>query len=262
MLELLLPPLFAGLALALAAGPLGCFLVWRRMAYFGDTLAHGALLGLALGALLQISPLLGVLLACVLIALGLHLLAQRRDLGNDTLLGVLAHSALAFGLLGVALIEGLRANLLAWLFGDLLAVTATDAWIIAAGALAALALLACSWRALLATTVHEDMARVEGVPVAAVKFLLSLALALVVALAMQVVGLLLVTALLLIPAAAARPFARDPAPMAVIAAVIGMVSVAGGLGASWWLDLPAGPAIVVTAALLFVLSRALPARSN
>lgn len=255
MIGLLLPPLLAGLALAAAAGPLGCFLVWRRMAYFGDTLAHGALLGLALGALLHVTPFVGVSITCLLIALGLHLLAQRRDLGSDTLLGVLAHGALSLGILGVAMIQGLRADLLAWLFGDLLAVNAHDVLVIAGGAALALVLLAYSWRSLLATTVHEDLARVEGVPVGAVKFLLTVALALVVALAMQVVGLLLVTALLLIPAAAARPFARTPAWMAVIAACIGMLSVAGGIATSWWLDLPAGPAVVATSAALFLLSR-------
>lgn len=260
MTGVLLMPLLAGLALAAAAGPLGCFLVWRRMAYFGDTLAHGALLGLALGALMQLSPFAGVLIVCLLIAFGLQLLAQRRDLGSDTLLGVLAHSALAFGLLGVALIDGLRSNLLNWLFGDLLAVSGHDTLIIAGGALLALALLSAGWRALVSTTVHEDLARIEGVPTGTVKFLLALALGLVVALAMQVVGLLLVTALLLIPAAAARPFARDPGIMAVFAAGIGMASVIGGLAASWWLDVPAGPAIVAVAALGFLVTRAVPAR--
>lgn len=262
MLQLLLPPLLAGLALAAACGPLGCFLVWRRMAYFGDTLAHGALLGLALGALLHVAPVFGVLLVCLLIALGLHWLAQHRDLGNDTLLGVLAHSALAFGVLAIAMSDGLRPDLLAWLFGDLLAVNAQDVWLIAGGALATLGTLALAWRPLLAVAVHEDLARIEGVPVPAVKFLLTVALAVIVALAMQVVGLLLVTALLLIPAAAARPFARDPVPMAVIAALIGMSSVLGGIAASWWLDLPAGPTVVVTATTIFFLSRLLPARAR
>lgn len=255
MVELLLPPLLAGLALATVAGPLGCFLVWRRMAYFGDTLAHGALLGIALGAVLQVAPVFGVLIVCLLIALGLHLLSRRRDLGSDTLLGVLAHAALAFGIIAVALIEGLRAELLALLFGDLLSVTAQDAMVIAGGSLLALGALALGWRSLLAITVDEDLARIEGVPVGAVKFLLAVALAVIVALAMQVVGLLLVTALLLVPAAAARPFAHDPLPMALVAALVGLLSVIGGMAASWWLDLPAGPSIVATAVALFLASR-------
>lgn len=255
MIDLLIAPLLAGLALAAVAGPVGCFLVWRRMAYFGDTLAHGALLGIALGAVLHIAPMFGVLIVCLLIALGLHVLSRRRDLGSDTLLGVLAHAALAFGVIAVAVIEGLRAELLALLFGDLLAVDAQDAAFIAGGALLTLAMLALGWRALLAVTVDEDLARVEGVPVGAVKFLLAVMLAVIVALAMQVVGLMLVTALLLIPAAAARPFAREPAAMARIAALVGMASVLGGLAMSWWLDLPAGPSVVAMSVLLFLASR-------
>lgn len=255
MIDLLIAPLLAGLALAAVAGPVGCFLVWRRMAYFGDTLAHGALLGIALGAVLHIAPMFGVLIVCLLIALGLHFLSRRRDLGSDTLLGVLAHAALAFGVIAVAVIEGLRAELLALLFGDLLAVDAQDAVFIAGGALLTLAMLALGWRALLAVTVDEDLARVEGVPVGAVKFLLAVMLAVIVALAMQVVGLMLVTALLLIPAAAARPFAREPAAMAQIAALVGTTSVLGGLAMSWWLDLPAGPSVVAMSVVLFLASR-------
>lgn len=260
MIDLLLPPLLAGLALAAVSGPLGCFLAWRRMAYFGDTLAHGALLGIALGAALQWAPLPGVLLVCVLVALGLHLLSGRRDLGSDTLLGVLAHGSLAFGIIAVAAIGGLRADLLSMLFGDLLAVDAGDATRIVLGTLVVLVLLALGWRPLLAVTVDEDLARIEGVRVGAVKFLLAVALALVVALSMQVVGLLLVTALLIVPAAAARPFARNPLPMTLVAAGIGMACVPGGLAASWWLDLPAGPSVVAMAVLVFLASRLLASR--
>lgn len=261
MLDLLLPPLVAGLAIAAAAGPLGCFLVWRRMAFFGDTLAHGALLGIALGALANVEPALAILVTCVLLAAGLAWLSRGRDLGNDTLLGVLAHTALAFGVIAVTLVDGLRPSLLAWLFGDLLAVDGGDAAIIVIGAVLALGLLALAWRRLLAATVDDDIARVEGIDTARTRLLLVIALAIVVALSMQVVGLLLVTALLLVPAAAARRHARDPEPMAVIAALIGMVSVAGGMATSWFADVPAGPAIVAVAAVIFFVTRLLPARA-
>ncbi|MFZ5697545.1 MAG: iron chelate uptake ABC transporter family permease subunit [Pseudomonadota bacterium] len=261
MLELLLPPLIAGLAIAAAAGPLGCFLVWRRMAFFGDTLAHGALLGVALGALAHINPTLAILGTSVLLAAGLTWLARGRDLGNDTLLGVLAHTALAFGIIAVTLIDGLRPDLLAWLFGDLLGINATMAATIGGGAVVALALLVLVWRRLLAATVDEDIARIEGVDTALIRFLLVIALAIIVALSMRVVGLLLVTALLLVPAAAARRFARDPEPMALLAAAIGMTSVIGGMTASWWFDIPAGPAVVATATALFMATRLVPMRS-
>lgn len=262
MFELLLPPVIAGLAIAAAAGPLGCFLVWRRMAFFGDTLSHGALLGIALGTLAHVDITLAILATCILLAGGLALLSRGRDLGNDTLLGVLAHTALAFGIIAVALIDGLRPDLLAWLFGDLLGVNATMAATIAGGALLALGLLVFSWRRLLAATVDDDIARIEGIDTARARFLLVIALAIVVALSMRVVGLLLVTALLLVPAAAARRYARDPEPMAMLAAAIGMASVVGGMLASWSFDIPAGPAIVATAAIVFLVSRLAPARDT
>jgi len=260
MMEFLLPALLAGLAVALLAGPLGCQLVWRRMAFYGDTLSHGALLGVALGALLAIQVTAAVILVASMIAVGLYLLQRKqRDLGADTLLSVLAHTALAFGMIAVSVIHGAKPNLVGLLFGDILFVTVADAVMIVCGAAVLLAVLAYFWRPITSATVQEDLARVEGVNTDAVKLLLTVLLALVVAFAMKIVGLLLITALLIVPAAAARRFARDPGTMAVIASAIGMISVAGGLATSWYADLPTGPAIVATAAILFVVTRLLPA---
>lgn len=256
MIEFLLPALVAGLAAAMVAGPLGCQLVWRRLAFFGDTLSHGALLGVALGTLLAIDVTLAVILCATLIALGLYLLQrQQRDLGADTLLSVLAHTALAFGMIAVSVIEGARPNLVGLLFGDILFVTPADAVLIAVGAALLLGVLVAAWRPITSATVQEDLARVEGVNTEAVKLLLVVLLALMVAFAMKIVGLLLITALLIVPAATARRFARDPGTMAIIASLLGGVSVVVGMTASWYADLPAGPAIVASAATLFVLSR-------
>lgn len=261
MIEFLWPAILAGLAVAALAGPLGCQLVWRRMAFFGDTLSHGALLGVALGALAGINLTAAVMLAATLIAVGLFLLQRKqRDLGTDTLLSVLAHTALAFGMIAVSVIDGAKPNLVALLFGDILFVTGTDALFIVIGAAVLLAVLVRFWRPITSATVQEDLARVEGVNTDAVKLLLALLLALVVAFAMKIVGLLLITALLIVPAAAARRFAREPGQMAWLAALIGMGSVLGGVSASWVANLPTGPAIVATAATMFVLTRMLPMR--
>lgn len=262
MMGFLWPAIVAGLAVALLAGPLGCQLVWRRMAFYGDTLAHGALLGVALGALLSIHVTAAVILAASMIAVGLFLLQRKqRDLGADTLLSVLAHTALAFGMIAVALTPGAKPNLVGLLFGDILFVTARDALVVGTGALVLLAVLAAAWRQVTSATVQEDLARVEGVNTDGIKLLLAVLLALVVAFAMKIVGLLLITALLIVPAAAARRFAREPASMAAIASGIGMASVLGGITASWHLDLPTGPAIVATAATVFIATRLVPART-
>jgi zinc transport system permease protein len=252
--------LAAGIGTALVAGPFGSFVVWRRMAYFGDTLAHASLLGVALGFALHASLTAGVLAVCAGVSLLLIGLQRRKGLPSDTILGILSHSALSLGLVTVALLESLRVDLVSYLFGDVLAVTGTDLALIWGGGLTALAALAAIWRPLLAMTVHEDLARVEGVRVDAVRTGFVLLLAVVVALMMKVVGILLITALLIIPAATARRFARSPEAMAAAAALLGCAAVAGGLWASVRWDTPAGPSMVVAAAALFAAAETLPAR--
>lgn len=260
--DFLLRALLGGAGLALVAGPLGCVVVWRRMAYFGDTLSHSALLGVALGFLFGIGLNTGVALVCVGIAVLLSLLQEQRRLATDTLLGIISHSALSLGLIALALMESLRVDLLAYLFGDILAVTRSDlAWIWGGGAVVLL-ILALIWRRLLALTVDPDLARVEGMPVGRIRLTFMLLIAGTIALAMKIVGILLVTSLLIIPAAAARRFARGPEEMAVLAAATGLLAVAAGLGLSLGADLPTGPAIVAAAAGLFLAGHLLPARGR
>ena len=244
----------AGVMVAVVAGPLGAFMVWRRMAYFGDTLAHSGLLGVALGFLLGLNLNLMVTVVCVLVAVILVLLQRRQELASDTLLGILAHSTLSLGLVAVAFVEGLRVDLMAYLFGDILAVTRSDLVAIALGGIFALVLLVLLWRPLLAITVHEELARIEGVPVLPVRLGLMLLIALVIASAMQVVGVLLITSLMIIPAATARRFARTPEQMALFAAGIGVLAVLGGIWGSFAYDTPTGPSIVVAAMLAFVVA--------
>lgn len=248
--------LLAGLAVAAACGPLGCFVVWRRMAYFGDTLSHSALLGVALGVLLGANPTLGILAVCVAVALLLFALQGQQRLASDTLLGIFSHAALALGLVVLSLVETVRVDLMAYLFGDILAVASKDLYLITAAAVAVLAVVAWIWRPLLAVTVHPDLAAAEGVPVMAVRLVFMLAIALVIAIAMKIIGILLITSLLIIPAAAARRIARTPEQMAAGASVLGMLAVAGGLAASLRWDTPSGPSVVVTATLIFALGLA------
>ncbi|WP_404365875.1 zinc ABC transporter permease subunit ZnuB [Marinobacter sp.] len=245
--------LIGGLGVALVAGPLGCFVVWRRMAYFGDTLAHSALLGVALGFLLQLPFNLTIALTCTSIAVLLVLLARSQTLATDTLLGILAHSSLAVGLVALSFMPEVRVDLTAYLFGDLLAMRRSDLIWIYGGAGLVLAMLFWLWRGLLMSTIHEELAKVEGVPVERLRLVLMLMFSLVIAVAMKIVGVLLITALLIIPAATARRLAGSPEQMVLFAMIIGMVAVTAGLTASWHLNSPAGPSIVVAAFALFVL---------
>ncbi|HEY9035872.1 MAG TPA: zinc ABC transporter permease subunit ZnuB [Pseudomonadales bacterium] len=250
----LLDAWIAGMALAMACGPLGAFVVWRRMAYFGDTLAHSALLGISLGLLLDIHPALAITVAGLALAIALVGLQHRQTVATDTLLGILAHTSLAAGLVILSFFDNQRVDLMAYLFGDLLALGRADVYLIAGGAGVVLVTVASLWRPLLAMTVHEDLARAEGVPTTGLKLALMALIALVVALAMKMVGILLITALLVIPAATARGFSRSPEQMALLASVTGCLAVSGGLAASLPLDTPAGPTIVTTAGLLYLLS--------
>jgi zinc transport system permease protein len=251
--------LAAGIGVALVAAPLGCFVVWRRMAYFGATLAHSALLGVALGLVLNLDLTLGVVVSSVAVTLLVALFQRQSIIGSDTLLGILAHSGLALGLVALSFLHGVRVDLMAYLFGDVLAVsTAEIAWIYGGGVLV-LGTLALIWRPLLSLTIHEELARAEGVPALRVQIAFMLTLAVAVAIAMKVVGVLLIISLLIIPAAAARGVSRTPEQMAVLASIVGIVSVIGGLFASLRWDTPSGPSIVVAATVLFALGLSLAA---
>ena len=254
MSDFLLYALLAGLGVALVAGPLGCFVVWRRMAYFGDTLAHSALLGVALGVLLQINLSITVTAVPLLMALALVMLEQKGFLSLDTLLGILSHSALAAGLVIISLLPDVRIDLMSLLFGDLLSVSVGDLWVIYGITLLVLALLVGLWRPLINITVNPELAAVEGTNVALVRTSLMLITALVIAIAMKIVGVLLITALLITPAATARRLSHTPEQMAISASAIAMLSVLMGLSLSWYSDAPAGAAVVLCSATLFLVS--------
>ena len=243
----------AALGVALAAAPLGCFVVWRRMAYFGDATSHAAILGVALSLALSISVFVGALLVALLMALTIGALSGR-GYAMDTLLGVLAHSALAAGLVAVSFLSGIRVDLMAYLFGDILAVSRGDLAVIWGGAVLVAGLTAWRWSGLLTATLDPDIARADGIDPRREELILTLALAVTVAVAIKVVGVLLIAALLVIPPAAARPLTRTPEGMAVAAAAIGGVSAVAGLRAAYIFDTPAGPSIVCVAAAIFALT--------
>jgi zinc transport system permease protein len=262
MADFLLYALLAGLFIAVVAGPLGCFVVWRRMSYFGDTLAHASLLGVAMAILMSVQLQLAIITSCVIFATVLLMLERRQMLATDTLLGIIAHSTLAFGLLVLSFSDMVQVNLMAFLFGDLLTVTQTDLWWIAGCCVLTGALLYYYWNEFLALTVHRELARIEGVPVDQLYALLVMLIAVLIAVAMKIVGVLLITSLLIIPAAAARRVSDTPEQMALGAAVTGCLAVLGGLAMSYYWDTPAGPSIVATACVIFLLLYLKPARQR
>jgi zinc transport system permease protein len=251
--------LLAGAGVALVAGPLGCFIVWRRMAYFGDTMAHSALLGIALAALLEVNLTLGVFAVATAVALSLVLLSRSELVPTDSLLGILSHSTLALGMVLIAFMTWLRVDLTGYLFGDILAVSRQDLALIYGGGPVVLCALALIWRPLLASTVNPELAAAEGLRPERARLVFMLLMAAVIAAAMKVVGILLITALLIVPAAAARRFASTPETMAMAAGLLGAGSAVAGLLGSLRFDTPSGPSIVVAALGVFLLSLVLSA---
>lgn len=250
----LLRAFLAGLGVALLAGPLGAFVVWRRLAIFGEALAHSALLGVILALLLELDPTIGLVLFAGLLATVLWVLEEQRLLPTDTILSTLAHGALALGLVLLSLFDWIRLDLMGYLFGDILAVSTRDLFLLALLVAISAVVLFKNWCALVSMTIEPDLARVEGVPVRALRLLLDLLIAGAIALGMKLVGLLLIVSLLVVPAAAARPWTKTPEQMALMASALAGLATIVGLSLSIAADVPSGPAIVVTAVALFAFS--------
>ncbi|PCJ24307.1 MAG: hypothetical protein COA96_09910 [SAR86 cluster bacterium] len=244
--------LVAGIALSVIAGPLGSFIVWRRMSYFGDTLAHSALLGIAIGLITGSNPQLSIIICCLLFAFILTVLNRSSSVSTDTLLGILAHSSLALGIVVLAMADSVRVDLEAYLFGALLTISNADLiW-----TLAVVLIVSCTlyvfWNDLVSITVHAELAKIEGLNVNRLNLILVMLIALTIAVSMKIVGVLLVTSLLIIPPAAARHLAETPEQMAIKASGIGVLSVVLGLGCAFYFDVPVGPTIVIVATLIFL----------
>lgn len=257
MFELLIPSLITGIALSFITGPLGCFVVWRKMSYFGDTLSHAALLGISFGFLLHINPFYSVIFVIILLAICLVVLETQQKLAIDTLLGILAHSSLSLGIIVISLMSNIRVDLMGYLFGDLLAITFTDMYLIILGVICVMIVLFFYWNKFLFITVNEELAYTNGINIIKTKLILTLLLALTIGLSMKFVGALIITSLLIIPTATARSYAKTPEQMAILAIIVGIFSVIGGLMISVYYDTPTGPSVVIVNALLFILAKSL-----
>ena len=246
--------LIAGLGIALVTGPLGCFVVWRRLSYFGDTLSHSALLGVTLAYAFSINIALSVFIISGIVAILLLSLQKRTKLAGDSLLGLLAHSTLAIGLVLIGFLSSIRFDLMGLLFGDILAVTNKDILIIWLGGAVILGILFFIWKSLFAATVNYDLAAAENMKPDVSNFIFTLLLVGVIAISLKMIGALLITGLLLIPAATARSLSNNPFQMVILSILIGIVSVMIGLFSSLEFNTASGPSIIVAGLVLFILS--------
>lgn len=244
----------AGIGIALMSAPVGCFIAWQRLVYFGDTVAHASFLGVAISLLLGASPLAGIIAIALVAALLVSSLHDDFLLPSDTLLGIIAHASLALGLVILARSPMLSVDINGLLFGDILAVGESDLITIYATAAIAGAIIFARWKALMRFVLHPDIAQVEGVNTKKTRLLLMTLIALIVGISIKLVGILLITSLLILPAAAARLFARSPSQMIMGAALVSMAAVTLGLFGALQYDTPAGASIILAAALILILS--------
>ena len=245
----------AGFSFATIAGPMGCFVIWRRLAFFGDTLAHASLCGVALSLFLDLNLSMGVFFVCVVIAFLLTQLKSHHNLSSDTALAVISHGSLAVGILSFSLLKNGRFDFSAYLFGDILSVTSQDVVFVSVSGLGLLSVLVCIWPHLISMTLAEDLAAVEGVPVKRINLIYMILLALFVTFSLKIVGALLITALLILPASTAQSFAKSPEQMACMSCLVGIAMVASGIFISCLYDMPTTPAIVMVGMIFFVCSR-------
>lgn len=247
---LILTAWFAGIGIALMSAPLGCFIAWQRLVYFGDTVAHAALLGVVLALVMGASPIAGIITVAFIIALIVASLADDFLLPADTLLGIAAHGSLALALVVLSQSPSISLDVSGLLFGDILAVSHNDLIVIFTTAIAVLAILISRWKPLMRFVLHADIAEVEGINTRNMRRLLMLMIALVVGISIKLVGILLITSLLILPAACARLLAKSPSHMAICATFISTIAVTLGLAASVHYDTPSGPTIILAALLM------------
>ena len=244
----------AGLGIALVTGPLGCFVVWRRLSYFGDTLSHSALLGVTLAYSFELNIALSVFIISSVIALILIQLQKKTNLPGDALLGLLAHSSLAVGLVVIGFLTFIRFDIMGLLFGDILAVTTDDLLIIWTGGTLILLVLKLIWKPLFASTVNYELAEAEGLNPDRAKAIFTILMAAVIAISIKMVGLLLITGMFIIPAAMARNLSDSPQKMVLFSIIGGLLSVLLGLFSSLEFNTSSGPSIIMAALVLFILS--------
>lgn len=260
MLTLILEPfilkaILAGVGISIVVGALGCFVIWRKMAYLGDSLSHSSLLGIALGLAYGLNLHIAIILICSLFAIILVWLQYKKMLSNDSLLGILSHASLASGMILISLLKTPSIDLYSYLFGDILTVTKSDLMLIYFGAIIILLILFFKWQNFCLITISKDLAKSQNINIFYHQILLMFLMAITIAISIQIVGILLITSLLIIPSASARKFAKSPESMAIIASIFATLSVIFGIISSIFFDIPSGPAIVISAVIIFIFSQ-------
>lgn len=252
--DFLVRSIIAGLLMVSIAAPMGCLMVWQRLAFLSDTLGHAAVMGVGLGLLLQLPAMFGVLAVVILIVVSLSQVTSFNTALSETTLAIISHTGLAAGLILLGVLPANTVSLEAILFGDLLAVTLSDLGMILVTTIVLAGLLIKHWRSFVAVSVSREIAQAEGIEVRKVQLIMYMMIALLVAVMMKVMGVLLIAAMLVIPTSSARVLSSSPERMVMLSALFGCAALGGGILSSFQFDWQTGPAIVLSATTLLLIT--------
>jgi len=251
--EFIIYAILAGIAVAISLCPLGCIILWRRLPYLGDAIAHSAIFGIVLGLLFGINITLSIVLTSITFSLLLTML--RRKLEHNITVVIFSYSFLALGLFLLPfVVSNAQIDIFSYLFGDILLVDDHEIYITTACAILVLIWIYFRWKKLLLMAINEDLAVVEGINPYRLDLEFMLITACVIGISIKIIGVLLMAAIIIIPAAAARNISRTPVQMLLFSVMFGILSILIGIGGSYWFDSPSGPSIVLASTLLFLTS--------
>lgn len=245
-------PLFALLLLAPTLGPLGCLLLWRRMAFFGDALSHACILGVGLSLMMQIEPLWGILGIALGIAFLLYFLEKQRDLAIDTIFAILSYTTLALGIILMSLRQGIHINVEDILFGDILAIDEESLWPLLALSIVSRGCFVYFRKSFILRSISSALSHIYDPKSKQAQIAFLGLLALGVAFSLTLIGALMLPALMILPAATARKLSVSPLQMIVWTIVISVLTSFIGLWISYTIDVPSSPAIVIVGALFLI----------
>ena len=250
--------IIASIGVSLIAGSLGCFVIWKRLSYFSDSISHSALLGVALGLATGLGINLGLVIVGGLFAVLIVVLQQKEFWSSDAVLGIFSHLSLSLGIVVLGIIGNQNTDYFAYLFGDILSITSKDLFWIFSVLIVVVTILVFNWKKLLLLTLNEELAKAEGINKLYYDLLFMFLIALAVSVSVQIVGVLLITSLLIIPPAISRVISNSPVMMILASMIVSIFSVLLGLYLSIDFDLATGPTIVITLGALFFIAQFLP----
>ena len=251
MKNILLNAVITVFGISIGVGPIGSFVLWKKLSYFGDTIAHSALLGVTLAMIMHVHHIIGILLIATLPSL--MLLQLRNYYTKDMLFNITSNSSLALASIILSIIPLSNTNVItSMLFGDVLAIDYSDIIVLYIATISIATIIACQWKKWLLITISTDLAIVAKLNTKILEIEFMILLSILIAVSINIIGILLITSLLIIPAATARVIIKTPIQMIVLSSILCFTSSICGLFASYTFDIPAGPSIIMMSTAILI----------